>query len=123
MQYEAGLGFGRDWGGAFAHAPTLQEFGDRSIRNRIQSRDGKRICACWFIPLVVCVCVRVCLYLHISVRAPVNAWDADPHAQPGHTRTQRERERERERQGICEDRRDRGKNVRQAQQNLVGIYA
>ena len=56
---ETGFGFGRDWGCAFAHAPPLQEFGDmltRSIRNRIQSRDGKRICACWCIALVACVC-------------------------------------------------------------------
>ena len=66
-----GSGFGRDWGCAFSHAPPLQEFGDmltRSIRNRIQSRDGKRICACWYIGLVVCV------YLRISVRERINAW-------------------------------------------------
>ena len=47
--YEAGFVFGRDQGCVFAHAPPLQEFGDmltRSIRNRIQNRDGKQICAC-----------------------------------------------------------------------------
>ena len=44
----SGLGFGRE-GCAFVHAPPLQEFGDmltRSVRNRIQRHDGKRLCAC-----------------------------------------------------------------------------
>ena len=52
----------------FGHEPPRQEFGDmlrRSIRNRMQSCDGKRICACWCIVLVLYV--RVCVYLRISV--------------------------------------------------------
>ena len=41
--YEAEIGV------AFVHVPSLQEFGDmlaRRTRKRIQSRDGKCICAC-----------------------------------------------------------------------------
>ena len=67
------------------HAPALQEFGDmmaRSIKKKIESRDGKCICACWYITLVVCVCVRACAYLHISVREGINTWGTDPRAQP-----------------------------------------
>ena len=50
--YEVGFGFGQDSGCAFAYAPPLQESGEmltRSIKSRIQSREGKRICACWFL--------------------------------------------------------------------------
>ena len=42
----------------------------RSIRNRINSRDGKQICACWCIALV-CVCVRFSV-LYISMCARVS---------------------------------------------------
>ena len=73
--YEPGFGFGRDWGCAFAHAPPLQEFGDmltRSITNRIQSRDGKRICTCWCIYFVVCVGVRVGVSICVSLCARVS---------------------------------------------------
>ena len=59
--FYAGLAWGRDWGCAFAHAP-LQEFGDmliKSIRTRIKIFQGKRICASWWIPLLVCVCAHV----------------------------------------------------------------
>ena len=86
--YEAvfGFGVGRDWGYTVAHAPPLQEFGDmlttRNIRSRIQSREGKRICTCWCIALVVSVCVRVCFYLRIAVHERINAWVTDPRAQP-----------------------------------------
>ena len=83
--YQAGFGFGRDCGCAFDHAPPLQEFGDmltRRIRNRIQTRDDKKICICWCIVLVVCVCVRACVYLRISMREGINAWVTDPRAQP-----------------------------------------
>ena len=79
------FGFGRDWGCAFAHAPPLQEFGGmltRNITNRIQSRDGKRICACWCSALVGCVCARVRVYLRISMREGVNEWVTDPRVQP-----------------------------------------
>ena len=54
---------------ARTHAP-LQGFGDmptRRTRNRIQSRDGKRICACCRIASVDCACVIVCIYMCISV--------------------------------------------------------
>ena len=56
------FGFERAWRFAFVHAPALQDFGDmltKRTRNRIQSRDGKRICACWCIALVVRVCVNL----------------------------------------------------------------
>ena len=56
--YEAGFGFRRDQRCVFVHAPPLQQFGDmltRSTRNRIQNRDGKKICACCCIAFVVCV--------------------------------------------------------------------
>ena len=67
------------------HAPALQEFDDmmaRSIIKRIQSRDGKRICTCKCIALVVSACVRVCFYLRIAVHERINAWVTDPRAQP-----------------------------------------
>ena len=48
----------------------------------IQSRGGKRACACWRIGLVVCVSVCVCAYLRISLRERINAWVTDPRAQP-----------------------------------------
>ena len=73
-----------EFGGVFAYAPPLQEFGNmltRSIRNRIQNRDVKRICACCHLALVVCVYVRVCVYLRISVRVRMNACVTDPRAQ------------------------------------------
>ena len=46
----------------------------RNTRKRIQSRDGKRVCKCWCIALVVClsVCLRGCAYLRISVRECIN---------------------------------------------------
>ena len=53
-------------GFTFAHTPPLQEFGDmltRIIRNRPQSRDGKRICACWCIASLVVCCL--CLYAYL----------------------------------------------------------
>ena len=56
--HEAGFGFRRDQRCVFVHAPPLQQFGDmltRSTRNRIQNRDGKKICACCCIAFVVCV--------------------------------------------------------------------
>ena len=65
---KAGFGFARDWGCAFAH-PPLQEFSDMltmSIRNRIQSREGKKICAYMCIDFVICICVRACLFLLVS---------------------------------------------------------
>ena len=71
--------------GAFAHAPALQEFGNmltRRTRNRIQIRNGKRICACWRVDLVVCVGVRVFAYMCNSVLECTNAWVTDPLAQP-----------------------------------------
>ena len=77
MLYDAGFGFGRDRGSFYMHtvrrtgryAPPLQEFGGmlkRRIRNRIQSRDGKRICGCWRIVSVACTCARVYVYLRVS---------------------------------------------------------
>ena len=77
--YEAGSA--SFWGesGVFTHAPPLQETGHmltRSIRNRIQSRDGTRICRCWCIAVVVCV--RNCVNLRIFLRGHINAWVTDP---------------------------------------------
>ena len=71
-------------GCALCNTPPLQEIGDmlaRSIRNRIESRDGKRICVCWCVALVVCVCVSVCVCVRVSVRECINAWITDPRAQ------------------------------------------
>ena len=71
-------GFGRDWGCAFAHAPPLQEFGDMltmSITNRIQSRDDKRICACWCLALVAfvyCMCVSVSICVSLCARVSMH---------------------------------------------------
>ena len=78
-----GFGFGRDWGCAFAHSPPLQEFGDmltRSIRKRIQRRDGKRICVCWCIAFVMVFpeCVfRFFIYLFCFIEqdAPWPWWE------------------------------------------------
>ena len=84
--YEAEFGFGVGrLGIKVAHAPALQEFGNmltRRTRNRIQIRNGKRICACWRVDLVVCVGVRVFVYLCNSVLECTNAWVTDPLAQP-----------------------------------------
>ena len=54
----------------------------RRVRNRIQSRDGKQICACWCIALGVCVCVSAYVYLHISVRECINEYVTNPRAKP-----------------------------------------
>ena len=79
-------------GYTLCNTPPLQEFGDmlaRSIRNRIESRGGKRICVCWCVALglVVCVCVSVsvCVCVRVSVRECINVWITDPRAQPLHS--------------------------------------
>ena len=55
----------------YAHAPALQEFGDkltRRIRHRTQSRDGKRIRVCPSIALVACARACVCVFPRICAR-------------------------------------------------------
>ena len=68
---------GRDF--LFAHAPLQGLAKMKSISERIKRSEGKRICTCWWIALVlyvythvsasvcVCVCVCVCVYMCMYV--------------------------------------------------------
>ena len=74
--HEAKFGFRfRLWGCVFAHAPLLQEFGDmltRIIINRIQSRDGKRICACFAYCFSVSACMSVSICISMCTRVSMH---------------------------------------------------